>query len=214
MHVTASAPASRAAVATSIDAIGVRTQFGPHRSTGGAGDRSDNVGGQPRIVGEDACTVQVRTRQVDLHGDHAVRGTGEQLPRRPILVDRAAPRTGHDCRPGAQQVRQHVGEPVSDPRALQPDRVQHSRRGRVQPWGRVARPLEGGERLDDHRTKLGKVERTRQLDAVTSRPGCRHHGVLQCDRSNLSAHAAPAASGPTAVDHVARRDPARQRGRH
>ena len=126
----------------------------------------------------------------------------------------------HDrARRRASSAGRSSSQPGGDPRALQPDGVEHPGAGRVQPRRRVARPLERGERLDDapRRAPTGRgtararrrarpcptpvMHRVRQLDRA--RPTRRTASAPPVDRAGVHARpssapvVAPAAAGPS-----------------
>ena len=181
MQVTASAPASATASATST----MRSVFGlslAHRGRPQAAVAAITAADSSASWAKIASRLQVRAGQVDLDGDDLRRCGGEQLGGPGVVVDRAPPDRGDDGGAGAQQIGQHVVEPVRHAGSLQPDGVEHPLRCRVQAGRRVAGPLVGGERLDDERAERREVEVRGQLGAVTGRPGRRHHGVGQRHR--------------------------------
>ena len=218
------------------DAVGVGAQLGPARPAGD-GRRGDDGGRQLGVVGEDrVAALEVRARQVDLDGDDLRRRDRQQLGGAGVVVDRATPDRRHHRGPGAQQVGQHVVEPVRHAGALQPDGVEHPLGRRVQPRRRVAGPLERGERLDDHGAERRQVHVARQLGRRTrpcptpSSPGSSSstdpmrtlaspHTVLEdiCGARSLRwlipARGAPAGCGPRGAGCAARRGPGRRRAR-
>ena len=183
--VTASAPAACTASATST----MRSVFGlsfaqrgrPQPSVAAitAADISlswAKIPPRPSRLGHDRLTSTATTPSG---------AAAEQVGGAPVLVDRAPPDARHDGRAAIEQARQVVGQPVRDAGALQPDRVQHPLRCRVQAGRGIPGPLEGGERLDDDRADRREVEERRQLVGVAGGSRGRHHRVAQLDRADL-----------------------------
>ena len=145
-----------------LDDVGhVRAQLHPQRQTARGRRRHGQRGGASR-VGEDATAVlDVGTAHVHLHRDHAERARQHRSGLL-VLPYRASPDARHHPRPAIVESRELTRQPRRDPRALEPDGVEHPRRCFVHPRCRIAGPGVGGERLHDDSAETWRDRRRRR----------------------------------------------------
>ena len=181
--VTASAPAPRAAPATSATSATVGLSLA-HR--GSAGQDSPTAATTSAVAEGEWANIRRRSSrfgQLTLTSRATMPGTPASAAAALAKSSTRWPQMLTTTRaPAATQAGQVPVDPGVDPGALQPDAVEHPRRRLVHAGRRVAGPRVDRQRLDHHRAELGEREVGAELVGVAGGPRRRHDRVGQRER--------------------------------
>ncbi len=163
----------------------IRRQLGDDRQTRHPAHRADDLVGARQAAAErDAPFFDVGARDIQLEGVNPL-GVGEDSRELDIFVERGpADVDDHD---GAQapELRQLLGDEAPHADALQPDRIQHARRGFHDPRRRVTFAFGEEEPFDGDRAERLQVHGVGVLDAVAEAAARGNQRVGEAERSDL-----------------------------